>query len=205
METPVYWTSPSVLMISPYTHHGIPSVLMVSPSVLNTPRCTQNIPHTHHVIPHCTHGIPYCIENIRCAHDIPPVYWTPPCVLHSHYAGWKLGSSLWGFTVRLIKNLPTKFTELLLGGEYSSTHLQRDPQSSFACVAGLGNMSGHTQSKQPGHWKHCLTLIPLNRLIYTISNHKNDVASLVKFWMKNTSRKYSLWTLTRLVTSFLWL
>ena len=38
-----------------------PTVVMVSPSVLNTPCCT---------------------------HDILSVYWTPPGVLHRHCAGW---------------------------------------------------------------------------------------------------------------------
>ena len=58
METPVYRTSPGVLMISltlimvsPQCTHGIPSVLNTPrctqwypPSVLNTPRCTQRYP-----------------------------------------------------------------------------------------------------------------------------------------------------------------
>ena len=81
VETPVYWTSPGVLKISPtliivplHCTHGIPpvyswytsSVLMISPTVLNTP----------------------------CVFMEPPIYCTHPsllhtsAVLHKHYTGW---------------------------------------------------------------------------------------------------------------------
>ena len=88
LKTPMYWTfpmyswyPPDVLMISPWYTHGIslmyrtsPDVLMISPNVLNTPRCT---------------------------HDSALMYsWCPPDVLNTHYRGWfwcrscsKIGSS----------------------------------------------------------------------------------------------------------------
>ena len=77
----MYWTFPDVLMISPWcTEHPLmyswypPTFIMISPDVLNIPRCT-------HDIPQCTHGIPL-------------MYWTPPPpppppdVLNTHYTGW---------------------------------------------------------------------------------------------------------------------
>ena len=76
LKTPMYWTSPDVLMISP--------------------RCTHDIPRCTHGIPRCTHGIPplywispdvlmvsptYIMISPRCT-EHPPMYsWYPPDVL----------------------------------------------------------------------------------------------------------------------------
>ena len=49
---PMYWTSPDVLMISPWCTHGIPPMYSwYLPDVLNTPRCTEHPPdvlNTHY-------------------------------------------------------------------------------------------------------------------------------------------------------------
>ena len=39
---PMYWTSPDVLMISPWCTHGIPPMYWTPPDVLNIPRCTEH-------------------------------------------------------------------------------------------------------------------------------------------------------------------
>ena len=103
LKTSMYWTSPDVLMISPHLHHDIPrcthgipmyswypdvlmispTYIMISPDVLNTPRCT-------HDISRCTHRIPSMYWT-------PPMYWTSLNVLNTHYTGWlrPLGKNMW--------------------------------------------------------------------------------------------------------------
>ena len=78
METPVYWTSPGVLMISPISPHSSwypPAVLVVSP------HCTEH-PPLYSWYPPSVLNLP------RCTQWYPPVYWTSPGVLQRHYAGW---------------------------------------------------------------------------------------------------------------------
>ena len=95
METPVHWTSPGVLMISPTLIMAAPSVLMVSL------QCTEH-PPVYSWYPHCTEHPcvlmispsvlrpPGVLNDIpRCTQCYPPVYWTPSGVLHIHYAGWE--------------------------------------------------------------------------------------------------------------------
>ena len=70
-----------------------PDVLMVSPDVLNTPRCSQDI------LPICSRYPPdmlmvssRCAEHPRCTQVIPPMYsWYPPDVMKKCvYTGWLL-------------------------------------------------------------------------------------------------------------------
>ena len=74
LKTPMYWTFPDVLMISPRcTHDILPMYSWYPPNVLM-------------VSPRCTHGIspmywtPHDVLMIspRCTHGIPPMYWMPP-------------------------------------------------------------------------------------------------------------------------------
>ena len=82
METPLYWTSPGVLMISP-------TLIMLSPWCTEQPHAVLMIfPQTHHGIPHCTeHPLVYSMISPWCTEHL-PVYCTPPGLLHRHYAGW---------------------------------------------------------------------------------------------------------------------
>ena len=96
-------------MYSWYPPHAswYPDVLMISPDVLNTPdvlnipRCTHDIPHMHHDIPpmhlwyppnvlnipRCTHDTPHMHHDIPMYSWYPPMYWTSPDVLNTHYTG----------------------------------------------------------------------------------------------------------------------
>ena len=58
--SPMYWTSPDAHMVSP-------TFIMISPDVLNMPRCT--------------HDIPSCTEH-------PLMYWISPNLLNTHYTRW---------------------------------------------------------------------------------------------------------------------
>ena len=73
LKTPMYWTSPNVLMISPWCTHGMyppmyswypPDILMVSL------RCTEHPPIYSWYPPNVLMVFP------RCTHGIPPMYWT---------------------------------------------------------------------------------------------------------------------------------
>ena len=92
---PWYWTSPTVLKITPHSTHDIPHGT-------EHPHGTQDIPHIYHDIPtvlntptvlkispHGTHDIPprYSWYPPRYSW-YPPRYWKPPTVLHTHYTGW---------------------------------------------------------------------------------------------------------------------
>ena len=74
---------PSVLMISPRTHHSIsPMYLWYLPSVLSNPDVLVTSPHCTHDIPRCTHGIPAVLNMPRCTHDIPRVLMISHSVLN---------------------------------------------------------------------------------------------------------------------------
>ena len=70
---PLYsWYPHTLIMVSP-------SVLIVSPSVLNTPHCTHDIPLHSSWYPPLYSWFPHCTEHHpRYTHDIPPMYWTRP-------------------------------------------------------------------------------------------------------------------------------
>ena len=67
---------------TPQCTHGIPPLIIVSPSILNNPCCSHDISHNHHGIPWCTHGIlPLYLTSLgvlmispRCTKQQPLVY-----------------------------------------------------------------------------------------------------------------------------------
>ena len=72
-----------------------PTCIMISPDVLNIPRCT-------HGIPHCIMISPDVLNIPWCTHDIPPMYsWYPPDVLN---------------TPRCTKHPPMYWTHIIQGG-----------------------------------------------------------------------------------------
>ena len=74
--TPMYWTSPDVLMISP-------DVLMVSPWCIHgIPLMHWTSPDVVMISPHMYHDIPQCTEHPPMYSWYPPMYWTPPNVLN---------------------------------------------------------------------------------------------------------------------------
>ena len=86
--------NPNALNIPQCTHVIPPYSSWFSSGVLITSQCTQDIPHTHHGIPHVLMVLPmyswYCpsvLNDIPWCPEHPPVYCTPPGVLHRHYAG----------------------------------------------------------------------------------------------------------------------
>ena len=78
---PWYWTSPTVLKITPHGTHDIP-------------HGTQDIPpHLSwyppwYWTPHGTEDIPPWYSWYPPRYWTPPPYWAPPTVLHTHYTGW---------------------------------------------------------------------------------------------------------------------
>ena len=56
------------------------------------PRCTHDIPHMHHDIPPMYLWYPpdVLMVSLWCTHGIPPMYWTSPDALNTHYTGWFL-------------------------------------------------------------------------------------------------------------------
>ena len=83
----LHWGISWVLMISPQCTGHLPVYSMISPSVLNTPQCTQ---------------------------WFLPVYWISTGVLHRHYAGWlsagvdSFFESADSITLKLNQFLPAK-------------------------------------------------------------------------------------------------
>ena len=66
---PRYWTSPTVLKITPHGTHDIPPRYWTPPTVLK-------------ISPHIYHDIPHGTEHPHGTQDIPPRYsWYPPTVL----------------------------------------------------------------------------------------------------------------------------
>ena len=76
LKTPMHWTSPSVLMISPRCTHDIPRCTH------GFPRCTEHPPMYSWYPPTCIMIPPDVLNIPRCTHDIPPMHsWYPPDVL----------------------------------------------------------------------------------------------------------------------------
>ena len=61
---------------SPRFTHGISLMYWTSPNV-------------HMVSPHIHNDIPWCTEHAPMYSWYPPMYWTSPNLLNTHYTGWK--------------------------------------------------------------------------------------------------------------------
>ena len=97
---PWYWTSPTVLKITPHGTHE-------SPHGTEHPHGTQDIPPRYSWYPPTVLMIsPHGTEH-------PPQYWTPPTVLHTHYTGWERKTA-YGLHHRSVSMLIFKKVETLI-------------------------------------------------------------------------------------------
>ena len=94
LKTPMYWTSPDVLMISPDVLNSIPPHASREPPHMHLespPQCNEHPPmYSWYPSMYWTPPDAFMISP-ECTHGIPPMYWTSPDVLNTHYTGCNRG------------------------------------------------------------------------------------------------------------------